>query len=130
MRTQGYLSVAIVLAMSLVACSFAGSGTRMNSEQSSRSDFEDRTEVTTGEMEIQPGMIENVVTIRQMVLQTGSITITLYRPNGGVFWTRTFTAPVDTSDIIKMDLDLGVWEMKMEYQDGTGSFFINWTAHN
>jgi hypothetical protein len=132
MRTRKNLSISIllVLAIGLVACSAANGSTSMKSKQSSKADFEDKTEVTTGEMEIRTGMIENVVTIQKMVLQTGSITITLYRPNGDVFLTKTFIAPVDTSEGIKMDLDTGVWKMKMEYEDATGNFFIKWNANN
>jgi hypothetical protein len=132
MRTRKNLSISIllVLAICLVACSVTIGSNSSKSEQSSKSDFEGKTEVTTGEMEIRTGMIVNTVTIKKMVLQTGSITLTLYRPNGEVFLTKAFTAPVDTSDIIKMDMDTGVWKMKMEYKDATGNFFIKWNAHN
>lgn len=116
--------------ISLLACSARMDGNSSRSSQSSKKDFENETSTTISEMEILPLMVENVVTIKKMELSSGRISITIYRPDGEVFLERIYTAPLETSDVIHLDMDRGVWKMKMEYVGATGNFFIKWNANN
>jgi hypothetical protein len=120
----------VLLCLSLFACSMKADGNSSKSSHSSKSDFVDKTETTVEEMEILPLMVENVVTIKQMELSAGSITLTIYRPDGEIFVQKVYSAPVRTSETIRLEMDQGVWKMKMEYVGATGKYDIRWVANN
>ena len=92
MRKRTYLSclVLFVLATAFNACSGSKGDTSLNSKQTLKSDFKNETKTTESAMEIVPGMIENVVTISKLAIQTGSVTMTLTKPKGEVFFTKKF----------------------------------------
>ena len=100
------LSLAVSLFL-LAGCFQAIGGTHKVSVRSEKSNSTAETKTTTNELVVEPLMIVNILSIRSVRLEAGSLTLTVIGPDGDTVWEKTFTAPATFQREVKLDVLTG-----------------------
>jgi len=120
--------LAIIISISVQACS--GTGTSSTTSSSFRSDFTVETRTEIDELEIKSEMSSNTLRITKLSLDAGQLVFRLSSPDGKVQWEKTFTAPVNYQHTFELEVTPGVWKLEIELENATGNYDIQWNTSN
>jgi hypothetical protein len=118
--------ITLIITLSMSACSSFDS----DSSSTSKSTFTDKSEIVTIELDVNSNMHSNVLTINNINVDEGEITIRLLTPEGKIITEELLVSPTKYSKQFELEIIPGGWRLEMDIRDASGNYNVKWEAKN